>query len=281
MIENLSVEDSNHNGRILTFYSYKGGTGRSMLLANVAWVLASNGKSVLAIDWDLEAPGLYRYFYPFLTDKELRSSDGLINFVEEYRIRALSPTPPGEIPAPDWFAAYADLRHYAVRLDRKFPGEGRLDFVPAGRQDESYSALVHRFNWQDFYERLGGSQFLEKAAEILQRHYDYILIDSRTGVSDTSGICTVKMPDALVVCFTLNHQSIHGAAGVADYANRLRGPSATAGEELKGPESVSSRQKAEPQSRNKQQRFNIYPVPMRLENAQSRKLERRREYAQY
>ena len=28
-------------GRILTFYSYKGGTGRSMALANVAWILAS------------------------------------------------------------------------------------------------------------------------------------------------------------------------------------------------------------------------------------------------
>ena len=33
-------------GRITTFYSYKGGTGRSMLLANVAWILASAGKRV-------------------------------------------------------------------------------------------------------------------------------------------------------------------------------------------------------------------------------------------
>jgi len=44
------------NGRIITFYSYKGGTGRSMALANVAWILASNGYSVAAVDWDLEAP---------------------------------------------------------------------------------------------------------------------------------------------------------------------------------------------------------------------------------
>jgi len=58
-------------GEIITFYSYKGGTGRSMALANVAWVLASNGRRVLVIDWDLEAPGLHRYFKPFLLDKEL------------------------------------------------------------------------------------------------------------------------------------------------------------------------------------------------------------------
>ena len=54
--------------RIVTFYSYKGGTGRSIALANVAWILAMNGNRVLVIDWDLEAPGLHRYFHPFLDD---------------------------------------------------------------------------------------------------------------------------------------------------------------------------------------------------------------------
>ena len=69
--------------RVITFYSYKGGSGRSMALANVAWVLASNGERVLVIDWDLEAPGLHRYFAPFLTDKHLTrtSSQGVIDFL--------------------------------------------------------------------------------------------------------------------------------------------------------------------------------------------------------
>ena len=73
-----------HGGQIITFYSYKGGTGRSMALANVAWILASQGKRVLAIDWDLEAPGLHRYFHPFLSDKELTESPGLIDYVTEF-----------------------------------------------------------------------------------------------------------------------------------------------------------------------------------------------------
>ena len=37
-----------------------------MALANVAWILASNGKRVLAVDWDLESPGLHKFFHPFL-----------------------------------------------------------------------------------------------------------------------------------------------------------------------------------------------------------------------
>ena len=54
-------------GQIITFYSYKGGTGRTMALANTACVLAerqrnSDDKGVLMIDWDLEAPSLHRYF---------------------------------------------------------------------------------------------------------------------------------------------------------------------------------------------------------------------------
>ena len=42
--------------RILTFYSFKGGVGRTMLLANTAYRLANkHGLRVIAVDWDLEA----------------------------------------------------------------------------------------------------------------------------------------------------------------------------------------------------------------------------------
>ena len=68
-----------NSGRIVTFYSYKGGTGRSMALANFAWIQAASGKKVLVIDWDLEAPGLHRYFRPFLVDPDLFETDGLID----------------------------------------------------------------------------------------------------------------------------------------------------------------------------------------------------------
>jgi Mrp family chromosome partitioning ATPase len=84
---------NNSPGKIITFYSYKGGTGRSMVLANVAWILASNGKKVLAVDWDLEAQGLHRYFYPFLLDKDLTASEGIIDFVSDYSMAAMTPSP--------------------------------------------------------------------------------------------------------------------------------------------------------------------------------------------
>jgi MinD-like ATPase involved in chromosome partitioning or flagellar assembly len=50
---------------IVTFYSFKGGVGRTMALANIAVILVQRGIKVLAIDWDLEAPGLERYFVDY------------------------------------------------------------------------------------------------------------------------------------------------------------------------------------------------------------------------
>src|SRR5262245_12478339 len=69
-------------GQIITFYSYKGGTGRSMALANVACLLAQQQKAdgVLMIDWDLEAPGLHRYFQNNVSESDIfKSQLGLID----------------------------------------------------------------------------------------------------------------------------------------------------------------------------------------------------------
>ncbi len=53
-------------GQVITFYSYKGGAGRSMALVNTACLLSQEqfgGKRVLMVDWDLEAPGLHLFFH--------------------------------------------------------------------------------------------------------------------------------------------------------------------------------------------------------------------------
>jgi tetratricopeptide (TPR) repeat protein/MinD-like ATPase involved in chromosome partitioning or flagellar assembly len=238
-------------GNIITFYSYKGGTGRSMAVANVAWILASSGKRVLTVDWDLEAPGLHRYYTPFLSDKDLTGSEGLIDLLIEFRdATAVGHAGAGE---DNWYEAYADISPYVVSLDWDFPRGGTLDLLPAGRQGASYSARINSFDWEEFYERRGGGVFLEAVKEKMRADYDYVLIDSRTGVSDTSGICTVQMPDAVVVCFTLNNQGVKGGAAVAHsiYEQRLR----------KGREIA------------------IFPVPMRVEPFEKNKLDLRREYA--
>ncbi len=235
------------SGRIVTFYSYKGGTGRSMALANVAWVLAAAGKKVLIVDWDLEAPGVHRYFQPFLADKELANADGVI----EFTMAALDPG--NRERGKDWYLPYANILRFAQSLRHPFPEQGRLDFIGAGRQTPEYASRVNCFDWHDFYDRVGGGVLLEAARKEMRAEYDYVLIDSRTGVSDTSGITTVQMPDDVVVCFTLNNQGIEGASGIA--------------------ESVSA------QARARGVQTRIFPVPMRVDPFEKSKLDVRKALA--
>src|SRR3954469_15713569 len=72
-------------GQIVSFYSFKGGVGRSMALANVAALLCKAGKSVLVVDWDLEAPGLHKFFEsssPHLKSS-LNSTPGVLDLLSE------------------------------------------------------------------------------------------------------------------------------------------------------------------------------------------------------
>lgn len=239
--------DQPGRGKIISFYSYKGGTGRSMALANVAWLLASRGQRVLAIDWDLEAPGLHRYFEPFLTDKSLENSTGLIDFVLEFAGAAVSQKK--EEARPDWYLDYANILAHATPVAWDFPKPGVLHMVPAGRQDSAYSVRVNSFDWRQFYEKLGGGIWLEAVKGQMRERYDYILIDSRTGVSDTSGVCTVQMPDELVVCFTLNQQSMRGASAVANSSLEQR----------RAPDGMAT--------------LRVWPVPMRVEKGEQVRLE--------
>ncbi|MFF8769617.1 FxSxx-COOH system tetratricopeptide repeat protein [Kitasatospora sp. NPDC015120] len=206
-------------GTVVTFYSFKGGTGRTMALANLGWILASQGLRVLVVDWDLEAPGLHRYYHPLLVDPELHATDGLIDMLRAYVDEAL-PGPGRRGPGPDprdWLAAPGRLEQYLCGLALDLPDGGRLDLMPAGRQNAAYSAAVTSFNWRSFYTRtdIRGAEFLYALREQWTGSYDYVLIDSRTGVSDTSGICTVLMPDTVVDCFTLGAQSIRGGVDAA------------------------------------------------------------------
>lgn len=251
-------------GRIFTFYSYKGGTGRSMALANAAWILASHGRRVLMVDWDLEAPGLHRYFHPFLVDPQLATTRGLIDLVYDYQRELLALPESGDgsrKPEPSWFDQRVDLLRYVVELASPLPTFGKIHLLGSGQQNAAYAARVNTLDWQTLYERLGGFELVESLKRQMRSEYDYVLVDSRTGVSDTSGICTVQIPDALVICFTLNAQSIEGAGDVGLWAQAQR----------VGDGKLPTTDSPTP--------FRMYPVPTRLEKAEKRKLDLAREAA--
>ncbi len=238
---------ASRQGQIITFYSYKGGTGRTMALANIAWIIASNGKWVLAVDWDLESPGLHKFFHPFLDESTVSATPGVIEIINDYATAALNP----EQRDDNWYRECARVERHAVSLDWTFPDGGKLDFLSAGRQNRDYSATVCSLDWDNFYDRLGGGSFFRAMREDMKQNYDYVLIDSRTGLSDVADICTIELPDVLAVCFTLSDQSIEGAANVAHQIS----------------------------SRYRDRNIRVLPVPMRIEDGEKEKLDNGRAVA--
>jgi MinD-like ATPase involved in chromosome partitioning or flagellar assembly len=193
-----------NEGVVVTFYSFKGGVGRSFLLANVGTLLAQWGHRVLCIDWDLEAPGLAQYYSEWSKPNE---RGGLLEFVEDFS-RGAQPTWKDYLTTVEIPEASAPLR-----------------LLAAGRRDESYVTRVQGVDWAGLYEQKDFGSFLEGVRTQWKEEFDFILIDSRTGITDVGGICTVHLPDLLTFVFTANHQSLDGAIDVVERAiaqrNRL------------------------------------------------------------
>lgn len=189
--------------RVITFYSYKGGVGRSMALANVGVLMAGWGYKILLVDWDLEAPGLENYFKAFINVVEVQQKSGLIDLLHEKKM-----TPSLEAGDLHW-------QSFVTRFDLSTTS---LDLLTAGKRDENYFNKVREFDYNSFYNDADGGQFLEDLREAWLDAYDVILIDSRTGLTDSSGICSIHMPDILVLLFTPNYQSFNGISEVAHKA---------------------------------------------------------------
>ncbi len=194
---------------ICTFYSYKGGVGRSMALANVADILSRRGLKVLMIDFDLEAPGLEQFFYRGDEREQrdaVRRQSGLLDLLLAYK-EAMSVTGGGD--------DFRDIARYIATIFARRPQGGRLDLMPAGQrltaeQLARYALALRTFDWQDFYFNWEGDLFFEWLRRALLASYDLVLIDSRTGVTEMGGICGYQLADVIVMMCGANHQNVDG-----------------------------------------------------------------------
>ena len=199
------VEDMKKRGKVYTFYSYKGGVGRSMAMANVAVLLAKWGKRVLVVDWDLEAPGIERYFKAD-GNNDIRSSIRLSNTPKEkYGIVDL---------VLDRISKNSLKWHDCVINAEIYDKAPSLSIITAGKQTSKYPESVQNLNWNELFEKENIGAWLNELREEWIEEYDIVLIDSRTGISDIGGICTIILPDVLVLMFTTNLQSIDGVMKV-------------------------------------------------------------------
>ncbi len=196
--------------RTITFYSYKGGVGRTLAVANVARYLARFGHSVFAMDFDLESPGLH---YKLAPDMVSQIRLGVVDYIHSFAAENETPT---------------DLTDYVLPLPRDANTEGTIHLMPAGNVAcAEYWRRLARIDWHALFysDSAPGSDphapptglhhFLELKARIEEEYRpNFLLIDSRTGITEIGGVATSVLSDC-VVCLLLNNQeNLDGARAV-------------------------------------------------------------------
>ena len=191
----LKEEDK---GKVITFYSYKGGVGRTTTLALTALQLVREGKKVVTIDFDLEAPGLSTLLKPELDYPKY----GVVDYLIE------QDNSNGEI----------DINDYVYPVSNK-----KLIGLSGGELIVMQAASLENRNVDDYYNKLSRIDFnmpkymesdnaIQALIQQIQSTFepDFIFIDSRAGIHDIGGITLFRCSDEVVPVFYGNEQNMLG-----------------------------------------------------------------------
>lgn len=174
---------------VSTFYSLRGGVGRSTALAHAARVIAGQGLTVLCVDMDLEAPGLAS-----LLDVE----DGVTEGMGVVPLLAAAEVS-GEIGALD---------EHILRVSE----DTGLFLLPAGYPGAEYARLLSHLDPAAWYgeDEINPLRLLVEAVSDLAERPDVVLIDSRTGISPLAAPLLFDVSDINVVAFYPHPQAKAG-----------------------------------------------------------------------
>jgi MinD-like ATPase involved in chromosome partitioning or flagellar assembly len=188
--------------KTITFYSYKGGVGRSLTLSNIAMRLADLGKKVCIIDFDLEAPGLHLKFNKHINQSEINK--GIVEYISDFQNKDYVPK---------------SINEYVTDVNYLGTLNGSIKLIPAGNiYSDEYWKNLSSINWKDLFysEDNNGVNLLLHLKELIKKDLnpDFILIDSRTGITDISGIAMTLLADSVVTLAANNDENISGTARI-------------------------------------------------------------------
>jgi MinD-like ATPase involved in chromosome partitioning or flagellar assembly len=178
--------------KIVSVHSYRGGTGKSNLTANLAVLVAGRGLRVGIVDTDIQSPGIHVLF---------GLDEGKVN-------RALNDYLYGQCAIED--TAY-EITPPAVAADR-----GTIYLIPSSIKAgeiarvlrEGYDVGLLNDGFQDLTTRL---------------RLDYLFIDTHPGLNEET-LLSIAISDVLVLILRPDQQDFQGTAVAAEVARKLQVP---------------------------------------------------------
>jgi len=171
------------------FYSITGGTGRSLSLANVAFMLAQKGKRIVCVDFDVMAPGLVSIFN--IPPNVYENKPSVIDL-----LLALGNSNLG-------LESLIDIGEILGLKSNQF---WLIHAKPEAK--EKYRKLSKNNLWSVASMNLFKTNYLKVLYELKQ--LDYLFVDSRSGLSPDA-LYALTLVERNVVLFTrMDTQSVSG-----------------------------------------------------------------------
>lgn len=186
--------------RIISFYSYKGGVGRTIALIQTAYLLAKQGKNVLLLDLDIEAPSFYNIF-----KDDIKTEHGLVDYLYEdlyYDKKSIS------------------VSNIISKLNLELKGD--IYVIPAGKNNISYVKKLEKLKEKRIYENKSIQNIIRETENI--HNIDYTFVDSRTGINNWGALSLIDISDEVMLFAYPNRENIEGIKLILDIIKNYKNP---------------------------------------------------------
>jgi MinD-like ATPase involved in chromosome partitioning or flagellar assembly len=185
-------------GKIVSIHSFRGGTGKSNTTANLAALIALEGKRVAVVDTDIQSPGIHVLFGLDENKMGLTLNDYL----------------QGKCKIEDVALNIGEVVEEAQ--GRKQLAGKTLWLVPSSIRSREIRKVI-----QEGYDV---NQLNEGFHDLIERlQLDYLLIDTHPGLNDET-LLSVAISDVLIIIMRPDQQDFQGTAVTVDIATSLDVP---------------------------------------------------------
>jgi len=183
---------------IVSIHSFRGGTGKSNLTANIAATLALQGKRVGVVDTDIQSPGIHI----------------IVGLDESSMTNSLNDYLWGRCPISD--TAYDVSESVGISNNGPAQSAGAFFLIPASLKTGDIVRILRE--GYDVARLNDGFQELVRVLEL-----DYLFIDTHPGLNEET-LLSISISDILVILLRPDKQDFQGTAVTVDVARQLDVP---------------------------------------------------------